>query len=293
MPRFIIYAPAFTHRSSGVRALYRLCHHLNVVGCSASVFVPCEFVMGVPTASSLARSATLASPDSNGSDLIDASWKCRIHEGLIEKSDIVVYPEVVHGNPLAARKVVRWLLHEPGRLGGSRVYPDDELIFVYDRAKISSAAKSTTQYLGESRILWVGLIDPKHIYPSGACNRVLKLRFIHKGHALAARYPLELSDGLYSLESLTPSYAELGNILRASKVLYSFDHYSNLLREAVICGCDVKVIDANGHWHDPRVCSCVENIDWGRGRMEAYAREFEDSSYVQGFVKYLSSYGYM
>ena len=36
-PTFLIAAPNYTHKSAGVRALYRLCHHLNVAGYSAAV----------------------------------------------------------------------------------------------------------------------------------------------------------------------------------------------------------------------------------------------------------------
>ena len=64
------------------------------------------------------------------------------------------------------------------------------------------------------------------------------------------------------LEDITPSMAALGDVLRRARTLYSYDHYSNLLREAVISGCEVRTISEDGHWHDPRTCSCASNIYW-------------------------------
>ena len=260
-PVFLIHAPPDTHRSSGVRALYRLCHHLNTCGY---------------------RTARVTGP---GEPL--PNWTTPIHAGPVGRS-IVIYPEVVSGNPLKARKVVRWVLNNPGLLGGDATYPDDEMVFVYDRQRLPIVNRAVSAPLGPQRILWVGLVDPQHIYPNPRIPKTIDCSFTHKGHALRDRYPLPAAN-VQPLESLTPTLAALGDTLRRTRTLYSYDHYSNVLREAAICGCAVRVLDAAGNWHDPQLCACPNNIQWHPAFRETYATHFHDHAFVAGFIRELET----
>src|SRR3974377_2155541 len=82
-PTFLIAAPSFTHKHGGVRALYRLCYHLNAAGYSAAMVPMGEHIRVLP------------------------DWPVPVHTGPAADS-IVVYAEIVCGNPLKAEKVVRW-----------------------------------------------------------------------------------------------------------------------------------------------------------------------------------------
>ena len=128
-PNFLIAAPSYTHMSAGIRALYRLCHHLNVAGYSASVTpFPGGRIDNLP------------------------NWITPLHEGSAGDS-IVVYPEIVSGNPLNAGKVVRWALNNPGLLGGDSFYADDEMVFVFNPARLSIASRAVSEPLGPSRVV--------------------------------------------------------------------------------------------------------------------------------------------
>ena len=48
-----------------------------------------------------------------------------------DKNTIVIYPEVVKGNPLLAHKVARWVLFFPGVNGGDQIYDSTEFVFTY------------------------------------------------------------------------------------------------------------------------------------------------------------------
>lgn len=257
---FLIWAPPYTHASSGIRALYRLCHHLNACGYP---------------------SAMLATP---GQGLPD--WNCLLHEGPVADS-IVIYPEVVGGNPFAADKVVRWALNTPGLIGGDSTYADTEMVFLYDPQKYDEVQRAVRTPLGPDRILWMGLVDPAHIYPDPSVPKVLDCSFTYKGRHLRRQVALPRRRGILPLEDLTPTMAALGDTLRRTRTLYSYDHYSNVLREAVICGCDVRTVDARGNWHDPRTCDCALNIIWDRDLLATYADKFHSHAFVDGFIREL------
>ena len=259
---FLIWAPDYTHRSSGIRALYRLCHHLNCCGYPSAVIA-----------------AGKAKPE---------GWNAPRWSGAVGDS-IVVYPEVVQGNPLRARRVVRWVLNDPGLLGGDTRYDDDEMVFVYDPAKLEVASRATRVPLGESRVLWTGLVDPRFIYADASVPKTLNCTFTHKGRKLSERFPLPDGVQAIALESVTPTMSALGDVLRRTRTLYSYDHYSNVLREAHISGCDILVVGSDGNWHDPRRCDCALNILWHDDIRETYAHRFNDHGFVEPFIRELST----
>ena len=256
-PLFLINAPRYTSRSSGIRALYRLCHHLNRSGYPSAMVAP--------------RVRRL--PD----------WDIPYHRGGAGDA-IVIYPEVVSGNPLQARKVVRWALNTPGLLGGDTTYADEEMVFVYDPQRREIVSRAVAVPLGPERVLWTGLVDPSVIYPDASVPKTIDCSFTHKGHDLRARFPLSAESGIQALEDLTPNMVALGDTLRRTRTLYSYDHYSNVLREALICGCEIRVISEDGIWHDPRHCACPGNILWYEDLVGNYAHKFHDSDFTHAFV---------
>jgi O-antigen biosynthesis protein len=93
VPAFYIACPTYTEFSSGVRCLYILCHHLNQLGYKA-------FVTG--------RGAP---PHLNAPHIGQPLIALNRQSGV---DDVVIYPEVIAGNPLGGRKIVRYLLNKPG-----------------------------------------------------------------------------------------------------------------------------------------------------------------------------------
>jgi hypothetical protein len=262
-PRFLIVTPNFTHRSAGVRALFRLCHHLNCAGYPSAV-IPMP-----------------------GNSIVDYSpWYVLGYEGEIDNA-IVIYPEIILGNPYKAAKVVRWVLNDPGLLGGDKYYSDDEIVFVYDPQKINIINTAVKTPIGLDRVLWVGVVDPGIIYPDTKVEKNIDCSFSNKGYSLSIEFPLDPSLGVKRLEDITPDAVSLGNVLRQTRTLYSYDHYSNLLREATISGCDVRVIDSKGVWHNPELCDCQLNIVWSPNFREIYKSQFYDSTVVYNFISQL------
>ena len=59
-------------------------------------------------------------------DIIDFHFK----QGL---RPVVIYPEIVAGNPLGAECVIRYVLNFPGLLGGDEAYPETETVVAFSR----------------------------------------------------------------------------------------------------------------------------------------------------------------
>ena len=93
---FVIYTPSHSEQCGGCTVLHVLVDRLNRR--YGSVHVPVAYV--VPMGATINVSPALATP-------FLPSW--------MKASDgIVVYPEIVNGNPLNGSKVVRWILYFPG-----------------------------------------------------------------------------------------------------------------------------------------------------------------------------------
>lgn len=285
-PTFLIWTVPFTHRSSGVRALFRLCHHLNARGHRAAMapaIADPRALKAYALRAWLNRLGLSALAGVAPDGLPPRGWRTPIHDGPVGDA-IVIYPEIVTGNPLGARRVIRWALNDPGLIGGETHYPDDDLVFVYDPLKLEVISAIIGRPLGPQHVLWTGLVDPAVIYPDPRVPKTMDCVFTYKGSALRERFPLPAGVEAREIEQITPTAAALGDVLRRTRTLYSYDHYSNILREADICGCDIRTVDAEGRWHDPRGCGCVPNILWYDDLQATYADKFADSRFVERFV---------
>jgi hypothetical protein len=77
----------------------------------------------------------------------------------------------------------------------------------------------------------------------------------------------------------------LGDLLRRTRTLYSYDHQSYILKEALICGCEIRVVHEGGQLLDPRACSCAINLDWSDSVLETYAQDFDDPRFVRPLIE--------
>ena len=142
--KYIICAPLYSG-SAGVRALYMLRSVLEEKGFDAKIFCLSE------------------NPQNDLSVFTNKITNDN------RKNDIVVYPEIVFGNPLVCRNVVRYVLNYPGYLGGDKKYRDRELLFSWSET-----------YLKDVPLLRFDMIDrslfyeDKTIKDTNAC-------FVHKG----------------------------------------------------------------------------------------------------------------
>lgn len=227
---FYIWSPRYTHLHSGVRCLHLLCHHLNRLGYEA-------YITGRNAPPHLlTRHAKQRVIDKNRQAGID---------------DIVIYPELVAGNPLGGKKVVRYLLNKPGAL--NRVTPSD---YGAEDYIIHFANEFQHEQL-TSRLLTIPTLD------QAIFHRKSEVRG-RRGYVLySVRYKPDLGKipGWVSpyvvISPEEPRDPEtLAELYQRSKALVVWERTA-AIGEAMRCGCPVIMIPRDGFEYRSIVRACL------------------------------------
>jgi hypothetical protein len=220
---YYIYAPSYVETSAGVKVLHLLCHHLNIKGYPAFIANTKE--------SQYKTNPNLITPIANQKVL-------ELHKNS-KKTPIVIYPDIVKGNPLNAKCQIRYLLHYAGLLGGDRDFRSNELIFTYTK-KIWQKMN-----LENPNVLFIPICDTKIFFPPqkeeerrGTCFYASKYKlFSGKGTFEITKDSFEITRD--KPDSL--STKEVADLLRKSEIFYSYEDTS-LITEAILCGCPVVLV---------------------------------------------------
>ena len=200
-PRYLIWSYDYSHASSGPKALHRLCHELRLAGQDAYVGWP------------------VTNPD----------WDTPHFDGPITDDVIAVYPEIVAGNPYKAKRVARWVLNVPGKLGGDKVYDPSEMVFTWDRSLV------------DAPLLNIPHIETD-IYTDRGEPREGELVYFGKGSGNVAGTEI-------TLEMRLDRHA-LADALNHATLLRCFDDFSGMVGIALLCGCPVEIVPT-GQRYDP------------------------------------------
>jgi hypothetical protein len=148
--KYYIWSPDYDPHSGGIMALHRLAHNLGQLG------EDCYLI----------------------TNRINPKFKTKILNPykmfeLQNEDAILIYPEIISGNPLKGKQVIRWILNTPGAIGGDGNYEDRDLIFkfneffqVNEKYKISGLLTAYENNLD----FWVDQGLPR----SGTCYMVKK-----------------------------------------------------------------------------------------------------------------------
>jgi hypothetical protein len=159
---------------------------------------------------------------------------------LAKKSDIrdsiVVYPEIVHGNPLRARKVVRWLLHKPGFHFGQVKFGPNDLFFYYHETFNDPPFPKATKLMILNLEENFKIFKQTNFGPRKGCCYILR-----KGKKRVAD-PAALDGPVID----TLSHKEKARIFNECEYCYSYDPNTMLLNLASLCGCKAVVVPEPG-----------------------------------------------
>jgi len=221
--RYLIYAPPFTFNEGGVIWLYKLVKNLNKLGENASIYF---WHWDTRSPWNKLSYKTLS--------VFYERMLNRLHCFSLNNY-IVIYPEIVDGNPLNSNNVVRWLLNIPEVFskGKADSYDKSNLIFS-TAAYITNQTKERFGFLNiQTDILTayehnLDIFQNKGLPKHGSCYAKRK----GKNKTTVDYIPkdsLEISWG--------KSAEELARIFNEKEVFYSYDHLTYLSVQAALCGC--------------------------------------------------------
>ena len=207
------YIQAFDYRrtSAGVRVMHMLCDALNRSGYEAYAV------------------ANVLNPELVTPSLTPSVIQLHKAQGI---EPITVYPEIVDGNPLGGRTVVRYLLNQPGFIEGKGEYAADDIRIAYTRALLPEG-------LPEDRVLFLPAIDLRIFHlPEDPDKRIPGKVCYYQGRRGQA--PIDQSklpaDAVEITSRFPESWEALADLFQQCEYFYCTEA-SGLCGEAALCGC--------------------------------------------------------
>ncbi|EKF9207212.1 WavQ [Vibrio cholerae] len=235
----LVYSQNFDSKNGGVVVLHRLVHLINTTTEHQAFLVPNSLNLNVGKYSILGIKNSIKHYKKTKNYTIKPQWKTPVLNSLqdINLSEaIVVYPEIVSNNPLNAKNVVRWLLHQPAHFSGKINYGQNELIIKFNSAIKDFSLPNSKTSENELKVIYY----PTDLYnEDGALpytDRTLTCHAIRKGKNKTKIHP---EDSIL-IDSL--SHEEVAVLFKKAKRFISYDDYTAYSIFANLCGCESIVV---------------------------------------------------
>jgi hypothetical protein len=232
LPQLFIAAPLFTEGSDGARVLHYLCHSFNKMGVKSSL------VFLDPRDPS--NTSFVAATENQGTY---KEYQTPVVKNLNEidvENDVIIYPEIVQGNPLKGRNIVRYFLNKNGFITGIPVKINSgEFILSFQKIFEPNAHFN----------LYFTMQDEKLIPSREAINGLLKnisLTHIGKGSKYGNTERVGGTIGLDWSKSKEEYYI----LLESAKYLFTWDPLSGVVYDAILRGCIPVVISPKPWTYD-------------------------------------------
>jgi hypothetical protein len=164
---------------------------------------------------------------------------------------VAVYPETVKElNPFQAPRCVRYLLHRPGVVGGPKAYPEGTLKFWYNKIYRGT---------GNEPCLTIQTIELDLFNLQGIRNRDTTSTWI--GRAERRGYMKGKPVGETIINHLwPPTRNKVADLLKRSRVFYTYEPFTALTTEAALCGCpSIIMTDMSSY---PISRQELDNVGW-------------------------------
>lgn len=219
--KFIVAARPFNPKSQGCVLLHKLVHTLNTVGHEAAILL-------FSGHGSETKWFYSANPKYFCSDYKNIVFSDEKAFKKFKEDSVVVYPEIVTGNPLAGDYVVRYMLNREGFIKtGVMINPSDrDFILTHSYHYHQKPHFHLFNYNGSE---FFNTRQTENFY-----KRKFDLTYIGKG----AKY--STCSVLRGTQELTRNWPEtkpaLANLLKQSRYLYTWDAMSATTNDAILCG---------------------------------------------------------
>lgn len=235
---FIIYANSFDENSGGALVLHRLCDLLNRSDVKAFLWPSMHglFDPWRPLNSLHRLRMQRRWHRKHGEYKTFPQFLTPIATPEDIENAIVIYPEVVDGNPLRAKHVVRWLLHKPGHHTGRINYGRNDKFFFFQDAFNDPSLNPDSGNLLRTVFVRDDIYHQTNFGPrEGVCHILRK--GAHRPMAHDAVRSI-LIDGL--------SHREAAEVFNRVQTCISYDPYTMYSQFAALCGCDSIVLPEDG-----------------------------------------------
>lgn len=260
--KIFIYAPSYDENSGGAIVLHRLCHLINQHTENKAFLIKLDpSTCGKYTLRKI-LSKIKWRYYSQFKFITNENWNTPVWDKNINvNASIVIYPEIISGNPLKAKNIVRWLLHQPGFHNGVVNYSSNELYFKFNSAINDFYINGSKMSDNELKIINY----PIDIYNSTNISESRSIEtcyLVRKGEHKTIVHDKESVkiDGL--------SHKEIAQIFRSSKKFICYDDYTAYSIFAVLCGCESYLV--------PSIGQSIE--DWYPNKSDRYGISFGFSS---------------
>lgn len=225
--KFTIYTPRFNERG-GVIALYNLCRLLNEAGYPSAIWTSDRKIHGSirNTAGNIYRTTQLACVRSFRYPLYSNILNQPTASHKFLKNSVVVYPEIINGNPLNSQKVVRWILGAPGEEFMNKFSLNDGNIFYYRDKFIDNNSLNI-----ERRHLQTPYFPLQILTPA---NHPRKRKFCFIRHKFRNASLIDLGDDAVCLDGL--NVKQIVKIFKETEKFVSYDSETGYTRLAILCG---------------------------------------------------------
>ncbi|MEN9807778.1 MAG: hypothetical protein RL756_2298 [Pseudomonadota bacterium] len=222
-PNYLVYAGSYNENNGGALYMHNLVHTLNSLGEKAFLW-PARYPLRHPSFRNWFRrewnfftkpyfvNPELDTPVASRDDLNNAS--------------VVIYPEIILGNPLRARNVVRWLLYNPKLHTHYRFGPDEMFFRVGEFCDVPELTGGAPDLF-----MWtVNRVYRNEHRPDrkGVCY------MLRKGKN-KPRIPETEVESAIQVDGL--SHAELNEVFNRCDTFYSYDEATMYSQYAALCGC--------------------------------------------------------
>ena len=247
--KYVIFSPSYSENNGGAVTLHHLCDLINANGNECYLYPGFDNfelnILNYKNTLKIFIGKLLKKPFGifKTSNRFNTPVLKKFPGKLDLKETIVIYPEIVFGNPLNASNVVRWLLNDPGFFTGKIYYGQNEIYFKYDNqykdfTYLNSSTSKNNLYI---------FTYLKHLYnDNGIVSNKNGIAYcIRKGRI--KNIPLDLSQAVL-IDGM--KHKDISNIFKRVEYFISFDPHTAFSRFAALCGCVSIVVPIDGVGED-------------------------------------------
>ncbi len=153
-----------------------------------------------------------------------------------ENNNIIIYPEIVTGNPLSAHHVVRFLLHNPGFHTGNLEFGENELLVRYSNSFARDYIPNKGSVMTQN-FLTIKTYPSCYNMPHTVGKRQELAYIVRKGKRKNMVHP---NNGAILIDGKT--HEETAEIFKSAEYLVSYDPVTAYTDFALLCGCKVIIV---------------------------------------------------